>query len=345
VARAVQARVLPRAPQQTLAQLKAALARAVLKQDPEGAAERHRAARRERRVAVGPEQDGMASLWASLTAPDALASYQWLTRLARGFGKDDPRGMDARRADLLVALLTGRLTHADDTADNTADNTADATPPRPVGPGKPLVQVLMPFTTLAGADDQPCELVGYGAIPAHLARQIAADATLRRLVYDPLSGALLDHGRTTYRPPAALADHIRARDVYCRRPTCRRRVIDGELDHIVPYPIGPTSEPNLAGYCGHDHHAKHAPGWQVRAHDHGRIEWITPTGHRYVSEPYDYRLDDDPPSTPVLPAQGPQRSPPGAPSAAPRRAEHAGLIDDAWAGREVRSEHPDRPPF
>jgi hypothetical protein len=73
--------------------------------------------------------------------------------------------------------------------------------PRPVNPGKPLVQVLMPFTTLLGADDQPCELVGHGPITADQAREIAADAVLKRLVYDPLSGALLDHGRTTYRPP------------------------------------------------------------------------------------------------------------------------------------------------
>jgi hypothetical protein len=47
----------------------------------------------------------MASLWASLAAPDALACYRWLTRLARGLGGGDPRGMDARRADLLVGLL------------------------------------------------------------------------------------------------------------------------------------------------------------------------------------------------------------------------------------------------
>jgi hypothetical protein len=89
--------------------------------------------------------------------------------------------------------------------------------------------------------------------------------------------------------------------------------VDGELDHVVPFPIGPTSEANLAGYCGHDHHAKHAPGWRVRAHDDGRIEWITPTGHSYTSEPFDYRLDDDP--FPIPP--GPQRSPPP-PSPPPR---------------------------
>jgi hypothetical protein len=133
--------------------------------------------------------------------------------------------------------------------------------------------------------------VGHGAVPADLAREIAADAVLKRLVYDPLSGALLDHGRTTYRPPAALADFLRARDVYCRSPICRRRAIDAELDHVVAYPDGTTSAHNMAACCSHDHHMKHAPGWQVRVHDDGALEWTTPTGHRYLSHPYDYRPD------------------------------------------------------
>ncbi|WP_345613730.1 DUF222 domain-containing protein, partial [Pseudonocardia adelaidensis] len=83
-ARAVQQRVLDRAPEQTLGQLKAALKRAVIAADPEGAAERHQAARRDRRVSISEEQDGMASLWALMSAADAQAGYQWLTRLALG---------------------------------------------------------------------------------------------------------------------------------------------------------------------------------------------------------------------------------------------------------------------
>jgi hypothetical protein len=156
----------------------------------------------------------------------------------------------------------------------------------------------MPFSALIGADDQPCELVGHGPIPADLAREIAADAVWKRLVYDPLSGTVLDHGRTTYRPPTGLADHVRARDVHCRSPICRRRALDGHLDHITPYPDGPTNDKNLHACCGHDHRMKHAPGWSVRALPDGRIQWITPTGHRYHSRPHDYRPDELPPDLP-----------------------------------------------
>ena len=59
---------------------------------------------------------------------------------------------------------------------------------------------------------------------------------------------------------------------------------------------GPTSDINLAGFCTRHHHLKHAGGgWQVRALPDGSLEWITPTGHRHVTRPYDYRGDPDPP--------------------------------------------------
>ena len=352
LARAVEARVLPRAPEQTLAQLKAALARAVIAADPEGAEALYRQARRDRRVVVTAEPDGMGTLWAMLTATDAAGAFTWLTRLARGLGSDDPRSMDARRADILAALLNGRLLRADDadadtaSGDSEADggeagdeqaaggsldrtdvvtNSADspdspdspnsagsadvATSPgrpiQPVTPGKPLIQVVIPYSTLIGADDQPAELVGHGPIPASLAREVAADGVWRRLVTDPLSGTLLDHGRTTYHPPAGLADHVRARDVHCRFPGCRKRAADAELDHITAWSDGgTTSEPNLAACCTHHHRVKTYAGWRVEARPDRRLTWITPTGHHHTTEPHDYR--PEPVSTvPPEPAPSP----------------------------------------
>jgi hypothetical protein len=53
------------------------------------------------------------------------------------------------------------------------------------------VSVIVPITTLLGLDEHPGELVGYGPIPAPLAREIAAEGTWRRLLTDPASGTLL----------------------------------------------------------------------------------------------------------------------------------------------------------
>ena len=164
-----------------------------------------------------------------------------------------------------------------------------------MNPGKPLIQVVIPYSTLIGADDQPAELVGVGPIPASLARETAADGIWRRLITDPLSGTLLDHGRTTYHPPAGLADHVKARDVHCRFAGCRRQAADAELDHVTAWSDGgTTSEPNLAAYCTHHHRLKHHAGWRVDAHPDGRLTWTTPTGHRHTTAPHDYRPDPMP---------------------------------------------------
>jgi hypothetical protein len=285
VAAAVQERVLARAPGQTWTQLAAALRRAVLALDPDRAGARHRQAAGQRRVEVFAGEDGMATLWARIPAPDAAASFEWLTRLARGIGGEDPRTLDQRRTDLLTAALTGKLVLRDPHADPT-----DLVSVRPVTPGKPLITVIVAHSTLTGADDEPCELVGYGPIPAHLARDIAADAVWRRLLVDPASGALLDYGRTVYRPPAGLADHVRGRDITCRAPGCRRASATSELDHVEPWEHGgATAEANLCTLCTAHHDLKERPGWQVLLHPDRRVEWVTPTGHRYWTAPHDYR--------------------------------------------------------
>ncbi len=105
----------------------------------------------------------------------------------------------------------------------------------------------MPMTALFGLTDDPSELLGYGPITAGMARELAASATWRRLLFDPESGALLDHGRTTYTPPVALADFVKARDVYCRFPGCRRKVVNGELDHLCAYAEGGADQRDQPG--------------------------------------------------------------------------------------------------
>ena len=179
------------------------------------------------------------------------------------------------------------------------------TTPTPNG-GKPLVQIVIGLDTLTGTGDLPAELVGYGPIPADLARAAATDAVWKRLVTDPTSGALLDHGRTTYRPPAALRDYLTARDLTCRFPTCIRRALDCHLDHLQPWAHGgPTDAANLHDLCPTHHTLKEQPGWQVHAHPDGAVTWTTPTGHRYTSPAPDYRdhLPDNPEPEPPPPQQ------------------------------------------
>jgi hypothetical protein len=81
-AAAAEARLLVRAPQQTLGLLRAAVRRAVLAADPTAAKERAEETHAERRVELTPHGDGMCEVWALLPAADAMALWTALTALA-----------------------------------------------------------------------------------------------------------------------------------------------------------------------------------------------------------------------------------------------------------------------
>ena len=66
---------------------------------------------------------------------------------------------------------------------------------------------------------------------------------------------------------------VRARDVTCRFPGCRRAADSAgtDLDHTIPYPTGPTSATNLAALCRRHHRLKHTAGWTVTLHPTGTM--------------------------------------------------------------------------
>jgi hypothetical protein len=146
------------------------------------------------------------------------------------------------------------------------------------------VQVSVALSTLLGLDDQPGELAGHGPIPASLARRLAADptGTWRRIVTDPL-GRLVDYGRTRYRPPADLREHVLARDLTCRFPTCHRTARRADIDHLHRWADGgPTAEPNLLVLCERHHKAKEDGHWQARLNPDRSVTWTSPTGRTYT---------------------------------------------------------------
>jgi hypothetical protein len=101
---AVEARVLTRAGEQTGPELRRSVLRAVAKVDPAANIKRHRRAKDERYIRVEPCGDGMAELSGRLAAEDAATVFGAVDSLARCAPPDDPRSIDARRADALVDL-------------------------------------------------------------------------------------------------------------------------------------------------------------------------------------------------------------------------------------------------
>ena len=279
---------------QSLANLRRSLARAVTAADPAAAARRATTAYTERRVMLTP--DGMCEFWALLAAPDAMALWSAITALA-----DHARTADHARATG-AASGTGEATGARRSMDQArADVLADLAYavlerddlPRPHR-RRPHIQITMAASTALGLDDQPGELAGYGPITAQVARRVAADGTWRRLLTDPATGGLLDYGRTVYHPPANLAEHVITRDQTCRGLGCRIQAERCDRPQH-PLPRGPTAAHNLACACRCCHIRKHQAGWTPTLHPNGDIDWTSPTGHRY-HDPVPPILDTGPPA-------------------------------------------------
>ena len=125
------------------------------------------------------------------------------------------------------------------------------------------------------------------AVPALTAWALAAGGTWRRLVTDPASGVVIDVGRTRYRPPAGLADLVRARDRACVFPTCQTPAERCDIDHLTAWSQGgTTSLDNLATLCEAHHRLKHTPGWALtRDQAGGILSWHTPDKTVYQRHP------------------------------------------------------------
>jgi hypothetical protein len=107
-ARALIDRVLPDAPHKTTAQLRAKLARLVIKADPDAARKRYNNGLQGRRVEHGQEDDGTWLLGGRfLPAPAANAAYNRLDTLAGAFQKaGDTRTLEQLRADRATRCRT-----------------------------------------------------------------------------------------------------------------------------------------------------------------------------------------------------------------------------------------------
>ncbi len=271
----------------TTTQTRAWLSRRVIAADPGMAEIRQARASEGRRVTLTPLADGMAELAALLPAIQARQVYDSVNAIAHAAGTSDVRTMDQRRADALIDLVTGR-----------------AEPPQV------KVQVVVSADALAGTSDAPGWISGLGPITARTARTIAGGpgpTTFDHVLADPETGSLIPSSplaarrqavEPRYRPSATLDQAVRARDLTCRFPGCRRSAVGTasgtDLDHTVPWPVGATAWSNLAVLCRRHHRLKHSSSWGAELAPDGTMTWITPTGRRYTTEPWHYL---DPPDT------------------------------------------------
>jgi hypothetical protein len=220
-----------------------------------------------RRVSCYRETDGMSTIVAILPAVDAQIVMSAIESLVLQ-SADDDRSIDMKRADALSELAARVLSQSSE----------EVRPHR-----RPItVNVTLDLPTLLGFAENPGQLAGYGAIPASLARSLAADANWKRFITDPITGALMDFGRESYEPPQALVDFLLARDRTCRFPGCRAPARLADLDHAQSWEDGgSTSAQNLGALCRRHHRLKTHGGWGLESEADGSCMWTSPEGKKY----------------------------------------------------------------
>jgi hypothetical protein len=230
-------------------------------------------ARDSRRVTFYPEADGMATVIAILPAEDAqtvmksIEAYI-LKQDAQDAAEWSVLSADMKRADALTAIASQAL----------ASMANDVQPHR-----RPItISVAIDLATLMGLAENPGQLAGYGAIPASVARRLAADGNWQRFVSDPTTGNLLDFGREKYTPPQELVDYLLARDRVCRFPGCRRTGQSSDIDHAHSWETGGETNPaNLGLLCRRHHRMKTHGGWSLESNPDGSCTWKSPKGKTF----------------------------------------------------------------
>lgn len=152
------------APTHTPPQLKKALAVAVIAADPTRAEERHQREVRERHVTFEPAPHGMSWLGVYLPAEDGLNIFTCLNAQAASTSAEDERGIDARRVDALTSLFDSLM----------ASGCLPDGTNLPTQHGQsPHIRFSITAPVLAGDDQTPALLHGYGPICAETARRLA----------------------------------------------------------------------------------------------------------------------------------------------------------------------------
>ena len=215
-----------------------------------------------------------------MRAPDAAAFDRRLDQLAATVCADDPRTRRQRRADALSALAAGAsaiVCDCDSENCPVRDGSAEQG-------GQIVIHLLAEAQTVTAGGDAPALLPGYGAIPPETVRALAARARLRPVINGRELGA-----EPHYRPSAALAEFVRCRELTCRFPGCDRPAEVADIDHTVPYPLGPTHPSNLKLLCRLHHLLKTfyagPGGWADRQLPDGRVIWTSPSGRTYTTKP------------------------------------------------------------
>ena len=146
--------------------------------------------------------------------------------------------------------------------------------------GRAVVASALDAGSMALGDARLVEVTGLHAgdpvlVSGGWLRRLAGEAgRIAAQPCDRRTGALQERtsrAETAYRPSPKLALFVGSRDRRCRFPGCSVAARFCDLDHVRPWPQGPTAASNLMCLCRRHHRIKQYPGWRVRLAQDGRV--------------------------------------------------------------------------
>lgn len=270
------AAVAGRWPSMTRGRLDAAIDRIVVLVDRD-AVRRVREQVNDRTVSFWDNPSGISELTGRLFTTDAHLLEERLDALVATVCRKDPRSRGQRRADALGALAAG----ADRLAcqcEYPKDCAAGKKPPAaPV-----VIHVVAEQATVEGRSQVPGVVMGSDwLVPPEVIAELAGTARLRPLVH-PIDA----EPEPNYRPSAALAAFVRARDLTCRAPGCDVPANECDIDHVIPWSEGGvTHAANLSCKCRWHHLLKTFWGWHDEQLPDGTLVWTLPSGQTHITTP------------------------------------------------------------
>jgi hypothetical protein len=283
VGRAVIEGLLDEAGGLTSGQLRARLAKELISADPDGEALRRREGVKERRVSASPNPDGTANLMALEVSEErvaaAMARIHALARQTKT--ASDPRTADQLRADIFLDLLLGVAVPGADPSDLGLS-----------GAGKgATVDLRVDVTTLAGLDQNPGVIPGWGPVLADVACRLVESQPKARwqVTVTGDEGEVVWNGTTRRRPEsarrrrpdAAMRRQLTAVVGQCIFPGCRMPATQSDIDHNQPYSEGGLTDlANLGPACRHDHGLRQR-GWKLERTGPWTWRWTSPLGIAY----------------------------------------------------------------
>lgn len=108
------------------------------------------------------------------------------------------------------------------------------------------------------------------------------------MLVDSQTGVTCETQSRCYTPSAFIRAFVQARDGTCRFPGCRVKARRCQVDHVVPWPDGPTEPANLICLCTHHHRFKTSGRWRPVLHPDGTVTWTDPFGDNWITYPVDH---------------------------------------------------------